>query len=154
MKSFFEPNDVEAVVGLSYRQIQYWDSSDFIKPSYKKHGRYRCYTFEDLVTIQVIDKVNREGKVSIQKMRKSLLPAFRSMLKKLTQPLVNYQIIVLKKGQILMYTGDLLVHGDLNILYHLDVSQFADLIEEKLEGEESKSLEGVPLVTEFPSSNP
>ena len=143
MKSFYTPNDVEAVVGLSYRQIQYWDTTGFIKPSYKKHGRYRCYSFEDLVQIEVVHKV-RAAKVSIQKIRKSFLPSLRKLIKQATQPLVNYRISVLKSGTVLMYTGDLIVEGDLQVLVQIDLDKFAELAEEKCEKEE-KSLE--PLVS-------
>ena len=65
VKNFFTPKDVMAVTGLSYRQLQYWDKTGFVKPSYRKQGRYRLYTFSDLIQLKLVGKL-RSNRVSIQ----------------------------------------------------------------------------------------
>ena len=69
MKSTFTPKEVVKVIGISYRQIQYWDKTNFIRPSYRSHGKYRQYTFSDLVQMKVA-KMLRDRDVSIQRLRK------------------------------------------------------------------------------------
>ena len=54
---------------ISYRQIQYWDKTSFIKPSYRRRGKYRLYTFADLIQLRLA-KMLRETNFSIQKLRK------------------------------------------------------------------------------------
>lgn len=145
MKSFYTPTDVEKIVGVSYRQIQYWDSSGLIKPSYKKYGRYRCYTFEDLVTIEVVNRINKAG-VSVQKIRKTFLPGLRQALTQISQPLVNYRVVVLKKGGLLLYAGELIVHGKLDILFELNLDEFVEQAEGKCGDEEVENV--VPITEE------
>jgi len=65
MKTFFTPKEVAKIVGLSYRQIQYWDKTNFIKPSYRRRGKYRLYTFQDLIQMKLA-KTLRGHEYSIQ----------------------------------------------------------------------------------------
>jgi predicted RNase H-like HicB family nuclease/DNA-binding transcriptional MerR regulator len=60
------------ITGLSYRQLDYWDRSHFIKPSLQEAtgiGSARLYTFVDLVQLRVA-KMLREQGLSLQKIRK------------------------------------------------------------------------------------
>lgn len=63
-----------AVTGLTVRQISYWDSSHFIKPSISEaagYGSARLYSFGDLVQLKVAKTLKDQG-ISVQKMRKAV----------------------------------------------------------------------------------
>ena len=64
------------IVGVSLRQIQYWDERGFIRPSVKlAHGRgtKRLYSFHDLLCLKVIKDLTHRG-LSLQKVRRCLQP--------------------------------------------------------------------------------
>lgn len=65
---------VASVTGLTIRQISYWDSSHFIKPSISEaagYGSARLYSFGDLVQLKVAKTLKDQG-ISVQKMRKAV----------------------------------------------------------------------------------
>jgi predicted RNase H-like HicB family nuclease len=83
---------VAAVTGLTVRQISYWDSSHFIKPSISEaagYGSARLYSFGDLVQLKVAKTLKDQG-ISVQKMRKAV-----SYLKK-HRPDINKPLADLK----------------------------------------------------------
>ena len=62
------------LVGLTERQIDYWDRTHFIKPSINEasgYGTSRLYSFSDLVQLKVA-KTLRESGISLQKIRKAI----------------------------------------------------------------------------------
>jgi DNA-binding transcriptional MerR regulator len=64
------------IVGVSLRQIQYWDERGFVRPSVKPaHGRgtKRLYSFHDLVCLKVARDLTHHG-ISLQKIRRCLQP--------------------------------------------------------------------------------
>ncbi|MEX0802620.1 MAG: MerR family transcriptional regulator [Candidatus Binatia bacterium] len=64
------------IVGVSLRQIQYWDERGFIRPSVKlAHGRgtKRLYSFHDLLCLKVIKDLTHRG-LNLQKIRRCLQP--------------------------------------------------------------------------------
>lgn len=66
---------VMQVIGLTMRQIDYWDRTHFIKPSVQEaagHGTARLYSFTDLVQLKVA-KALLDGGVSLQKIRKAII---------------------------------------------------------------------------------
>ncbi len=70
----FNTQTVCEIIGITRRQVQYWDETDFIKPSVRQasgHGSTRLYSFFDLIQMRVA-KTLIEGGVSLQKIRKSL----------------------------------------------------------------------------------
>lgn len=63
-----------SIIGITPRQVQYWDETNFIKPSVRQatgYGSSRLYSFLDLVQMRVA-KTLLDGGVSLQKIRKSL----------------------------------------------------------------------------------
>ena len=59
------------IVGVSLRQIQYWDEQGFIRPSVKLaggRGTKRLYSFHDLVCLRVVKDLADRG-LSLQKIR-------------------------------------------------------------------------------------
>lgn len=107
MKSFFTPREVARIVGISYRQIQYWDKTNFIRPSYRRKGKYRLYTFLDLVQLKLANTL-RSSKVSIQRLR-STMASLKTMLSSITKPLVEMKFLI-DKNQILIFDGTLFLN--------------------------------------------
>lgn len=71
---FFDSRTVAKITGLSYRQIDYWDRTHFIKPSVNDasgRGSKRLYSFIDLIQLKVARTLKDEG-ISIQKIKKAL----------------------------------------------------------------------------------
>ncbi|HHT9119677.1 MAG TPA: MerR family transcriptional regulator [Candidatus Hypogeohydataceae bacterium YC41] len=70
----FNTQTVCSIIGITPRQVQYWDETNFIKPSVRRatgYGSSRLYSFLDLVQMRVA-KTLLDGGVTLQKIRKSL----------------------------------------------------------------------------------
>ena len=70
----FDSKTVSRIVGVSLRQIQYWDEQGFIRPSVKTaggRGTKRLYSFSDLVQLKVVKDLGEYG-LSLQKIRRCL----------------------------------------------------------------------------------
>jgi predicted RNase H-like HicB family nuclease len=70
----FNSKTVSKVTGLSFRQIDYWDRTHFIKPSVSEaagHGSVRLYSFNDLVQMKVAKTLLDKG-ISLQQIRKAI----------------------------------------------------------------------------------
>ena len=119
MKSFFVPREVCELVGISYRQLQYWDKTNFIKPSYKRKGKYRLYTFSDLLQLTMASTLRSEHQLSVQRLR-TAIRMLRDLLPKLNSPLIELSIWYFKaprgytKGRRVLTNNDsMLIHdGD------------------------------------------
>lgn len=64
------------LVGISLRQLQYWDERGFFRPSVKSaqgRGSKRLYSFHDLVCLKVMKDLARRG-LSLQKIIRCLQP--------------------------------------------------------------------------------
>lgn len=62
------------LAGITYRQLDYWDKTHFIKPSVSEaegYGSVRLYSFTDLVQLKVAKTLKDQG-VSLQKIRKAV----------------------------------------------------------------------------------
>jgi len=60
----FSQDDVSALVGLSRRQLEYWDRTDVISPSiaeYEGRGYQRLYSFRDLIKLKVGSEMRQRG---------------------------------------------------------------------------------------------
>ena len=70
----FNSKTVSKVTSLSFRQIDYWDRTHFIKPSVSEasgYGSVRLYSFNDLIQLKVAKTLMDKG-VSLQKIRKAI----------------------------------------------------------------------------------
>jgi len=70
----FNTKAVSRFMGLSIRQIDYWDRTHFIKPSISEasgYGSVRLYSFNDLIQLKVAKTLMDKG-VSLQKIRKAI----------------------------------------------------------------------------------
>lgn len=129
MKSAFTPKDVQNLINLSYRQLQYWDKTNFIKPSYRRKGKYRLYTFTDLIQLWVAKKM-REKAISIQVLRKTIKD-MRSLLPQVCHPMVDIKALV-RGHEVLLFNGDLIMsHGFTEEYVYFDFSQLRDQIDDR-----------------------
>jgi DNA-binding transcriptional MerR regulator len=72
----YDSKTASRIVGISLRQIQYWDEQGFLHPSVKVaggRGTKRLYSFDDLVCLKVIKDLTAHG-LSLQKVRRCLAP--------------------------------------------------------------------------------
>jgi DNA-binding transcriptional MerR regulator len=68
-----QPKAVGELFNISYRQIQYWDTSGFIKPSCsetRSSTKYRLYNFKDLIVIFIIRALQTNRKQTVQRLRR------------------------------------------------------------------------------------
>ena len=69
----FRSPQVCAVVGITYRQLDYWDRTGLLGPSMQVasgSGTQRLYTFQDIVTLRVIKRLKDAG-TSLHKIRQA-----------------------------------------------------------------------------------
>jgi DNA-binding transcriptional MerR regulator len=72
----YDSKTASRIVGVSLRQLQYWDEQDFIRPSVKLaegRGSKRLYSFNDLVCLKVVKDLAQHG-FSLQMIRRCLRP--------------------------------------------------------------------------------
>jgi DNA-binding transcriptional MerR regulator len=72
----FDSKTASRIVGVSLRQLQYWDEQDFIRPSARLaegRGTKRLYSFHDLVCLKVVKDLAKHG-FSLQMIRRCLRP--------------------------------------------------------------------------------
>ena len=107
VKSFFSPRDIEKALNVSYRQLQYWDQTDFIKPSYRKQQKFRLYTFTDVLLIKIAWELRQKRNFSIQKLRKTI-DLMKKLLHKVTHPLIELTFLI-NEERILVFNGDVVM---------------------------------------------
>ena len=72
----YDSKTASSIVGVSLRQLQYWDERDFIRPSVRLadgRGTKRLYSFHDLVCLKVVKDLARHG-FTLQKISRCLKP--------------------------------------------------------------------------------
>lgn len=69
----FRSPQVCKVVGITYRQLDYWDRTGLLGPSLQVaagSGTQRLYTFQDIVTLRVVKRLKDAG-TSLHKIRQA-----------------------------------------------------------------------------------
>ena len=90
----FNTKTVARILGLTTRQIGYWDKTNLIKPSVQEaagYGSVRLYSFADLIQLKVA-KALKDAGISIQKMRKALIYLEKNM-PDIDKPLANLKFL-------------------------------------------------------------
>jgi DNA-binding transcriptional MerR regulator len=70
----FRVPEVQRLVGISYRQLDYWARTGLVRPSVRDadgSGSQRLYSFHDLLQLRIIKKLLDAG-VSLQRVRKAV----------------------------------------------------------------------------------
>lgn len=137
MKSFFTPKDVRELADVSYRQIQYWDKSNFISPSYRRRGKYRLYTFGDVLQIKIVETLRKRG-YSVQQLR-ATIDTLRTILKKISFPFTDLKILF-EKHRMLIFNGDVVLSHDSDKYIYFSAAALRKRLAELYEQEEEEAL--------------
>ncbi|MDI6711220.1 MAG: MerR family transcriptional regulator [Bacillota bacterium] len=129
MREGFRSRDVIRLVGISYRQLDYWDRSGFIKPTLVQangQGTERLYGFRDLVCLKAAKQLKDMG-VSLQKIKRSLA-YLREHLPQVVTPLS--ELVFMTDGRsIFVITDDPVVMVDTlrrgQLVWNINVGQMS-----------------------------
>lgn len=94
MKDSFNSKAVSKTIGIPTRVIDYWDRTNFIKPSISEasgYGSVRLYSFTDLIQFKVAKFLKDRG-ISLQKIRRSL-HFLRKHLPEVQKPLAELRFL-------------------------------------------------------------
>jgi uncharacterized protein (DUF433 family) len=98
--SAFSEEDVERLTGVSIRQLRYWDSTGFFKPSLADENRRwafsRVYTFRDVVCLKILNTIRNESRVLLQhlrEVRERLLHLGDDLWAKITLYILNRRVV-------------------------------------------------------------
>ena len=82
--------EVTKVVGISYRQLDYWARTGLVRPSVKDaqgSGTQRLYSFQDLAMLKLIKRMLDSG-VNLQQIRRAM-----ATLKDLKEPALGTTLV-------------------------------------------------------------
>jgi predicted RNase H-like HicB family nuclease len=94
LNNSFNSRMVSKIIGTPIRVIDYWDRTNFIKPSVNEasgYGSMRLYSFTDLIQFKVAKFLRDQG-LSLQKIRKSL-NFLRKHLPEIEKPLAQLRFL-------------------------------------------------------------
>jgi len=94
MTDSFNSKTVSRILGIPLRVVDYWDRTNFIKPSVHEasgYGSMRLYSFTDLIQFKVAKFLRDQG-LSLQKIRKSL-NYLRKHLPEIEKPLAQLRFL-------------------------------------------------------------
>ena len=103
----FRGPQVCAVVGITYRQLDYWARTDLLRPSLadaKGSGSHRLYSYRDLLVLKVIKQLLDAG-VGLQKARRAI-DCLRSGL---GEDPATANLVLGANGSLLVRTGEEIV---------------------------------------------
>jgi DNA-binding transcriptional MerR regulator len=108
------------IVGITYRQLDYWARTDLVRPSIcdaNGSGTQRLYSYRDLVELKVIKRL-LDADISLQAARK----AIEYLRNQLGTDLASAHLVIDGGNTVLVQTGDQIVdllrngQGVLNIV--------------------------------------
>ena len=94
LNNSFNSKMVSKIIGIPIRVIDYWDRTNFVKPSIHEasgYGSMRLYSFTDLIQFKVAKFLRDQG-LSLQKIRKSL-NYLRKHLPEIEKPLAQMRFL-------------------------------------------------------------
>ncbi len=89
----YTPKQVCFAVGITYRQMQYWDKTDLVTATYHKRGKYRIYSLVDMFDGRIANLLRGEYGISIQNIRK-IMESLRSLRKEQNVNLLETNILI------------------------------------------------------------
>lgn len=128
MKSFFRPKEARQIINallelafiklgfegeelkkkvrerqLSYRMLWYWDETQFISPSYRRHKKYRLYVFFDLVLLWTISDLKLVREHSLQELRE-FIRDIKKVLPEHIHPTMELTLLI-EGERVLVFNG-------------------------------------------------
>jgi len=91
LQNGFSRQQVASITGLTARQLNYWRTTDVVKPSHLTQGGHARYSFTDLIALKTVKQLLTQG-VSLQKIRKSVLSLLQ-YLPLQQQPLSELKVV-------------------------------------------------------------
>ncbi|MBW3536241.1 MAG: MerR family transcriptional regulator [Actinobacteria bacterium] len=116
----FRGPQVCEIVGITYRQLDYWARTDLLKPSISEargSGTQRRYSYRDLLDLKVIKRLLDAG-VSLKSARRAIV----CLREGLGEELATANLVLNGEGSVLARTGDEIIdllrggQGVLNIV--------------------------------------
>ena len=98
----FRSSDVQQLLRLSRRQLQYWADTDLVRPTERTRGGHHRYTLEDLVALKAAKRLIDAG-VSVQRIRNSI-QALRKILPTVRRPLA--ELVLVATGDVVLVLRD------------------------------------------------
>lgn len=98
----YRSSDVQQLLRLSRRQLQYWADTDLVRPTVRTRGGHHRYTLEDLVALKAAKRLIDAG-VSVQRIRKSI-GALRKVLPTVRRPLA--ELVLVATGDVVLVLRD------------------------------------------------
>ena len=126
----FSGKKVTEIVGISYRQLDYWTRTELISPSIEKgegSGSRRRYSYKDLLELRVIKNLI-DGGIKVEKIRE----IFEYLKENLDQDVTKVNLVISGNKTVLVKSGDELIdilqkgQGVLNILPLATVKEEVD----------------------------
>ena len=126
----FSGKKVTEIVGISYRQLDYWTRTELISPSIEKgegSGRRRRYSYKDLLELRGIKNLI-DGGIKGEKIRE----IFEYLKENLDQDVTKVNLVISGNKTVLVKSGDELIdilqkgQGVLNILPLATVKEEVD----------------------------
>ena len=126
----FSGKKVTEIVGISYRQLDYWTRTELISPSIEKgegSGSRRRYSYKDLLELRVIKNLI-DGGIKVEKIRE----IFEYLKDQLSQDVTKVNLVISGNKTVLVKSGDELIdilqkgQGVLNILPLATVKEEVD----------------------------
>ena len=99
----FRGPQVCGIVGITYRQLDYWARTDLLHPSISKakgSGSQRLYSYSDLVQLKVIKRLLDSG-VSLQAARRAI-----ECLRESGDDLASANLVIDDRRSVLAHTGE------------------------------------------------
>lgn len=120
MDEGFSGKRAAEVVGITYRQLDYWARTDLVRPSLadaKGSGTRRCYSYRDLLELKVIKTLLDAG-IRLESVRN----AFEYLRDNLGEDVASVQLVISGSSAVLVRDGTELIdvvnqgQGVLNLL--------------------------------------
>lgn len=99
----FRGTQVCKIVGISYRQLDYWARTGLLRPSLedaKGSGSHRRYSYKDVVELKVIKQLLDAG-INLQQSRRAI-----SCLRESGEDLSKASLVIAGKGSVLTRSGE------------------------------------------------
>lgn len=115
----FSGTKAASIVGISYRQLDYWARTDLVRPSLTDangSGSRRQYSYRDLLELRVIKSLLDAG-IKLESVR----AAFEYLREQVTDDIASAHLVI-SGGDVLLCDGDQLIdvmrrgQGVLNVL--------------------------------------
>jgi DNA-binding transcriptional MerR regulator len=129
------------IVGITYRQLDYWARTDLIRPSLvdaSGSGSRRRYSYRDLLELKVVKNLLDAG-IRLESVR----DAFRYLREHLGEDVTSVNLVINGRSSVLVRTGEEIIdllregQGVLNILPLAGVKDEVDAAIVELPGERS-----------------